>query len=269
MKTAVIIATYNRPDALLAVLEGYAAQDTEKFELLVADDGSKPVTRRLVEDFATLVQFPVRHIWQEDHGFRAGAARNRALSATLADYVIFSDGDCIPPRFFVSRHRHLAEPGFFLSGNRILLNAGFTARVLRERLHVHKWSTMQWLSAWMRSDVNRALPLAHLPAGAWRKRHPRRWEGVKTCNFSAWRSDLARVNGFDERYSGWGLEDSDIVIRLLHAGVAHKSARFAAPVFHLWHAENDRTQLAENRRRLDEILASDRVAAVVGLDQYG
>jgi predicted glycosyltransferase involved in capsule biosynthesis len=92
---------------------------------------------------------------------------------------------------------------------------------------------------------------------------------VKTCNLSAWRSDLVRVNGFDERYSGWGLEDSDLVIRLLHAGVKHKSARFAAPVFHLWHRDNDRTQLAANRRKLDEILASDRFAAAVGLDRYG
>jgi glycosyltransferase involved in cell wall biosynthesis len=269
MKIAVIITTYNRPDALQAVLDGYAAQDAANFELLVADDGSGAATRRLVEDFATHVHFPVRHIWQEDRGFRAGAARNRALAATIADYVVFTDGDCIPPPFFVSRHRDLAEPGFFLSGNRILLGPDFTAKVLRQRLALHKWSTLHWLSAWLRRDVNRALPLIHLPDGAWRKRQPRRWEGVKTCNLSGWRDDLLRVNGFDERYSGWGLEDSDIVIRLLRAGVSHKSARFGAPVFHLWHAENDRTQLEENRRRLAEILASDRVAAVVGLDQYG
>ena len=76
------------------------------------------------------------------------------------------------------------------------------------------------------------------------------------------------MNGFDERYAGWGLEDSDLVLRLLHAGVRHKSARFAAPVFHLWHRENDRSALAENRRKLDEILTSDRVVAAVGLDRY-
>jgi glycosyltransferase involved in cell wall biosynthesis len=268
VKLAVIIVTYNQPDALHAVLNGYAAQDTDKFEVLVADDGSTPATRRLVEDFATHARFPVRHVWQEDRGFRAGAARNRALAATIADYVVFTDGDCIPPPFFVSRHRTLAQPGCFLAGNRILLSPRFTAKVLRERIAVHKWSTRHWLAAWLRRDVNRAIPLVHLPDGAWRRRHPRRWDGVKTCNFSGWRSDLEHVNGFDERYSGWGLEDSDIVVRLLHAGVAHKSARFAAPVFHLWHAENDRTQLAENQKRLAEILASNRVAALVGLDQY-
>jgi len=81
-----------------------------------------------------------------------------------------------------------------------------------------------------------------------------------------WREDLERVNGLDESYSGWGLEDSDLVIRLLHAGVKHKSARFAAPLFHLWHAENDRSRLAENERRLTALLRSDRVTALRGLD---
>jgi glycosyltransferase involved in cell wall biosynthesis len=268
MKTAVIVTTYNRPDALAAALEGLLAQDDRDFELLIADDGSRNDTRALIEGFADRAPFPLTHVWQEDRGFRAGAARNRALSHTDAEYVIFSDGDCVPPPFFVSRHRALAAPGAFLAGNRILLSEAFTKRVLAERLPIHQWSTRRWLAAWLKRDVNRALPLLLLPDASWRSNAPRRWEGVKTCNFSAWRADLVRANGFDERYSGWGLEDSDLVIRLLHAGVRHKSARFAAPVFHLWHPENDRSRLAENQVRLDEILASNRTAALEGLDRY-
>jgi len=116
--------------------------------------------------------------------------------------------------------------------------------------------------------VNRFTPLLRLPDGAFRKRGARKWEGVKTCNLSVWRRDLLRVNGLDESYAGWGLEDSDLVIRLLHAGVLRKSVRFAAPVFHLWHKENDRTRLSDNRRRLQEVLHSNRTRAVVGLDRY-
>ena len=268
MKLAVIVTTYNRPDALRAVLEGYRVQDTPDFELIIADDGSTGETAALIERYRTKLPFPVDHVWQEDRGFRAGAVRNRALARTTADYVVFSDGDCVPPAFFVGRHAALAEPGWFLAANRVLLSEAFTAAVLRQEVPIHTWSTARWLAAWLRRDVNRALPLVRLPDGGFRKRSPQRWEGVKTCNFSAWRADLLRANGFDERYAGWGLEDSDLVVRLLHAGVRHKSARFAAPVFHLWHRENDRSRLAENRGRLDEILASDRVAALEGLDRY-
>ena len=269
MKTAVVLTTYNRPDALAAALEGYLAQQNARFELLVADDGSTEETRRVVEAYAARAPFAVKHVWQEDRGFRAGAARNRALTHADADYVIFSDGDCVPPPAYVGRHVELAEPGWFLSGSRILLSEDFTRCVLASKIPVHRWSAARWLLAWARRDVNRALPLLTRDMrGAFRKQSPQRWEGVKTCNFSAWREDLVRANGFDERYSGWGLEDSDLVIRLLHAGVKHKSARYAAPVFHLWHRENDRTQLPENRRRLDEIIASQRVAAIEGLDRY-
>ena len=265
---AVIVTTYNRPDALAAVLEGFREQDTQSFELLVADDGSTGETREVVEAYARSAPHPVRHVWQEDEGFRAGAARNRALAQTSAEYVIFTDGDCVPPPFFVRRHLELAEPGCFLAGNRMLLTEAFTREVLEQQTPVHRWRTARWVAAWMKRDVNRALPLANLPDGSFRVRSPNRWAGVKTCNLSVWRSDLVRVNGFDERYSGWGLEDSDLVIRLLHAGVKHKSARFAAPVFHLWHRENDRTRLAENQKQLEEIVASDRVVASVGLDRY-
>jgi glycosyltransferase involved in cell wall biosynthesis len=266
--SSVIVTTYNRPDALAAVLDGFVAQSAHEFELLVADDGSTADTGALVEAYAARAPFPIRHVWQEDRGFRAGAARNKALARAETSYVIFTDGDCVPPQDFVARHLGLRERGCFLAANRILLGPTFTARVLAERMPVHRFTAMRWLAAWARRDVNRALPLVRLPDGPFRKRRPQQWEGVKTCNFSAWREDLLKVNGFDEGYAGWGLEDSDLVIRLLHAGVRHKSARWAAPVFHLWHPDNDRRGLAENRRRLDEILASNRMRAANGVDRY-
>lgn len=268
MKIAVVVTTYNRPDALRAVLDGYLAQRDQDFELLIADDGSTRDTGALVEAFRRRAPFPVRHVWHEDRGFRAAAIRNRALAETRADYVIFSDGDCIPLADFVARHRRLAEPGWFLSGNRILLSEAFTRRVLEHGLPVHAWPLARWLGAWRRRDINRWLPLVTVAGSGWRRHSPERWRGAKTCNLSAWRADLLRVNGLDERYSGWGLEDSDLVVRLLRAGVRHKSARFAAPVLHLWHRENDRASLADNQRRLDAVLRNERIEAEEGVARY-
>ena len=268
MKTAVIVTTYNRPDALAAVFAGYFAQSDSDFELLVADDGSTDETRRVVENHAARAPFPLHHVWQEDQGFRPAAARNRTTARTKANYLIFVDGDCIPARDFVRRHKALAETGYFLSGNRVLLSESFTQRALAGQLPLHQWRASRWLRAWMARDVNRLLPLMMLPDKPFRKRSPQQWQGVKTCNLSLWRADFMRVNGFDESYSGWGLEDSDLAIRLIHAGVHHKSARFATPVFHLWHGENDRSRLAENQKLLDEIIASRRIEACAGVSQY-
>jgi glycosyltransferase involved in cell wall biosynthesis len=268
ISVAVVVTTYNRPDALEAVLAGYLAQSDRDFEMIVADDGSTDETARVVEE-AQKDGFRIRHVWHEDRGFRAAAIRNRAIAKTVADYIVFSDGDCIPLPGFVAQHRRLAESGWFLSGNRILLSREFSRRVLQENLPVHAWTSGRWLQAKLAGDVNRWMPLLTLPADlALRKWPATRWEGVMTCNLSVWRRDLLAVDGLDEAYSGWGLEDSDLAIRLLHAGVRHKSARFAAPVLHLWHGENDRGSLPENHLRLDAVLKSDRIRAISGLSRY-
>ncbi len=269
MRISVIVTTYNRPDALAVVLEGYLAQTDRKFQLIIADDGSTDETKEVVSAYGSRAAFPVEHVWQEDKGFRAAAIRNRALAATEADYIIFSDGDCIPLPDFVARHRLLAEKGWFVVGNRILLSEVFTNRILSGDISVHTWDVRQWLGARMRGHTNRWLPLLSLSLlSPLRKARPQRWEGAMTCNLSAWREDLLFINGFDETYSGWGLEDSDLVIRLIQSGLGRKSARFAAPVLHLWHKENDRSSLAENRRHLEQRLQSREICANRGVRQY-
>ena len=268
---AVVVTTYNRPDALERVLSAYLSQAHQGIELQVADDGSTADTRRVVERFAARAPFPVHHVWHEDDGFRAAAIRNRALAATTADYVVFTDGDCVPLPGFIDGHRALAEPGWFVAGNRLLLSSRFTARVLQEQIALEAYAPLDWAGRFLRRDINRLTPLwrrGFAPDAAWRRRQPGRWQGAKTCNLGVWRSDLLRVNGFDEAYSGWGLEDSDLVIRLLHAGVRHKSGRFATPLAHLWHAENDRSRLAHNQEQLDQLYASERTRARSGLDRH-
>jgi glycosyltransferase involved in cell wall biosynthesis len=269
MRIAVIVTTYNRPDALAAVLEGFLAQSDQDFELLIADDGSKPDTAALVKQYQARAPFPVKHVWQEDAGFRAAAIRNRAIAATTADYIVLIDGDCVPPLDFVASQRALAEPGWFLAGNRLMLTAEFTRQVLHDKLPIHMWRMRDWLPAFRRGDIERWLPLIRLMhLGFIRKLTPQRWKGAKTCNLSAYRKDLLTVNGLDESYTGWGLEDSDLVIRLLRAGIRHKSARFSVPVLHLWHKENDRSDLVQNQQRLNAALAATHIRAERGVDQY-
>lgn len=269
MKIAVIVTTYNRPDALALALDGYLAQTDCDFELVIADDGSTIDTANIITQYKDKKLIPIRHVWQEDKGFRAAAIRNRAITETSADYIIFSDGDCVPLPDFVRQHRGLAEEAWFVAGSRILLSPSFTLHVLQEQIPVYSWTMSQWIAARMKRDINRLSPLISLPLGnLLRKVTPNSWNSVMTCNVAAWREDLIKVNGFDEAYVGWGLEDSDLVIRLLHAKIRRKSARFSSPVLHLWHQENDRQRLIENRQRLDDLMRSDRMLAVKGVDQY-
>jgi glycosyltransferase involved in cell wall biosynthesis len=269
MLISVVVTTYNRPDALRAVLDGLAAQDDRGFEVLVADDGSRDDTRVLVEEAGRNFTVPIRHLWQEDRGFRAGAARNRATAAARGDYVVFLDGDCIPRAGFVARHRALAEDGWMVAGNRVLLAEDFTRTALAQALPLHRYTLADWRAARRRGDINRTMPLVDLPLGPLRKLGATRWQRVRTCNLGVWRGDLLRVNGFDEAFEGWGYEDSDLAVRLLASGVRRKEGAFATGVLHLAHRENDRRAEGDNWNRLQQRIRDRAVRAERGLEQYG
>jgi glycosyltransferase involved in cell wall biosynthesis len=262
---SIIVTTHDREDALAAVLRGLGRQTDRGFEIVVADDGSGPATRALIERSAARLGVPLKHMWQEHRGFRAGAARNRGILASRGAYCIFLDGDCIARPDFVAVHRRLAEPGWFVTGNRVLLSRDLTLRSLADGSEPELWPPLTWAALRRQRDINRLAPLFPLPLGPLRKLRPRAWRGARSCNLAVWRGDLDRVDGFDAAYSGWGLEDSDLLIRLLHAGLRRKDGNFATGVLHLWHPENDRSHLPDNQRRLAEVEAADRVRAIAGL----
>jgi glycosyltransferase involved in cell wall biosynthesis len=262
---SVIVTTYNREDALEAVLSALSRQTDREFEVVVADDGSRPATAALIERWKGRLGVPLSHVWQADRGFRAAEIRNRALLAARGDYCVFLDGDCIARTDFVATHRRLAERGWFVTGNRVLLSRELTAAVLREAVLPQTWNLAQWINRRARGGVNRLAAVLRLPLGPLRKLRPGQWQGARSCNLAVWRSDLERVDGFDASFRGWGREDSDLLIRLLHSGVRRKDGRFATGVIHLWHDEEDRSQLDANDARLDAVQGSDRVRAQAGM----
>jgi glycosyltransferase involved in cell wall biosynthesis len=262
---SVIVTTYNREDALEAVLSALSRQSDRGFEVVVADDGSRPTTAAVVERWRPRLGVPLVHVWQMNCGFRAAEIRNRAILMCHGDYCVFLDGDCIAPADFVATHRRLAERGWFVTGNRVLLSPTLTAAVLSDDLRPETWSAPDWIRQRLRGGVNRLAAVLRLPLGRLRKLRSAQWRGARSCNLAVWRSDLEQVDGFDACFSGWGREDSDLLIRLLRCGLRRKDGRFATGVIHLWHPQVDRAQLAANDERLAAVLQSDRVRAQRGL----
>jgi len=262
---SVIVTTYNREDALDALLSALSAQTDRAFEIVIADDGSGPATRDVVERWRPRLGVAISHVWQPDAGFRAAEARNRAILACRGEYCIFLDGDCLTRSDFVAHHRRLAEPGWFVTGDRVLLSPALTAAVLRDALHPERWTVAEWIVHRMRGDANRLAAVLSLPLGRLRKLSAGRWRGARSCNLAVWRSDLRRVDGFDASFHGWGREDSDLLIRLIHCGLRRKDGRFATGVIHLWHPDADRRELKANDARLKAVLESKRTRALCGL----
>jgi glycosyltransferase involved in cell wall biosynthesis len=258
-KTSLLVSTYNWKDALDATLGSVLRQSALPDEVLVADDGSRDDTRALVRSWAARLPVPLRHVWQEDDGFRLAQIRNRAIAAATGEYVIQTDGDVVLHRHFVRDHLRLAERGHFVRGNRCSLPPGLSGEFLAGRVRSPLWSLEPVLK---RKNALRLAPLIPLLA----RRVP--FRGVIGCNMSYWRSDAIAVNGYDEAIRGWGLEDDEFVQRLLNAGVRHKALALGGVLYHLWHRESVRTTLDANRRVLDETRAAGRVRCERGVAQY-
>ncbi len=266
---SVIVTTYNWPEALRACLESLFVQKDRHFEIIIADDGSTQETRRLIQQSRQQSPVPLKHAYQSDNGFRAGTIRNKAVALSAGEYLVFLDGDCIVFADFIQKHRELAESGFFVPGNRILLNQRFTQTVLQQNMPLHQQSVFFFMQCWLTGKINRLLPLLTLPFDFFRYWRPKRWQKAMTCNLALFKQDFIAVNGFDEAFEGWGYEDSDLVIRLIHHGIKRKEGRFAAPVLHLWHRHNSRDKQSENYARLMQRLDDENLTqASRGVSQY-
>ncbi len=235
MKLSVVLTTYQSPEWLERVLWGYLDQSHRDFELVVADDGSTEETARIVHRYADS-GVEVRHVWQPDRGFRKSRILNRAIEAARADYLVFSDGDCIPRRDFLAVHAALAARGRFLSGGYVKLPMRASRAITRADVQAGRAFSVPWLHTRGARNLRRMAKLAvpgfaRAAADALTTTRAT-WNGH---NASGWRRDLVRANGFDERM-GYGGQDRELGERLENAGIRGRCVRYRAVCVHLDHA---------------------------------
>ena len=236
MRISVILSTYNAPQWLEKAIWGYACQSHRDFELLIADDGSTGETAARIAWLQRETGLAIKHIWHEDRGFRKCMILNKAVVASSTDYLVFSDGDCIPRWDFLATHVALAEQDRFLSGSVVRLPMTVCERISYREISMRYATDPAWLVAnglkknkrlrWLRVGPRVASLLdAMTPTRA-------TWNGG---NVSGWRADVLGVNGFDERME-YGGEDRELGERLVNAGIRGKQVRHRAIAVHLDHS---------------------------------
>lgn len=235
MRVSVIITTYNQPEQLEKVMWGYAGQRGAEFELIIADDGSLPATTEVIDRVAAATGLDVLHLWHKDKGFRKTEILNRAIEASRGDYLIFSDGDCIPRDDFVATHVRLSSSGSFLSGGYIKLPAEISNSLTVADVVSRRATDARTLLKRGWRPGRRALRLVRnqLVATMMDSVTPTRrtWNGH---NSSATRAAIIAANGFDMDM-GYGGEDRALGERLMNAGISGKQIRHRAPCVHLFH----------------------------------
>jgi glycosyltransferase involved in cell wall biosynthesis len=258
--SSLIIATYNWKEALALVLATVRAQSVLPGEVLIADDGSRDDTRELVMREAAAFPVPLRHLWQEDEGFRKSRILNEAMARATGDYLIALDGDMLVHREFVRSHLNAAKDGWYVQGSRMMLGETATAKTLAAgRLAAGP------LSPNVRNRINgiHAPLLSVLYRG-----EPGPIHRTRGCNISFWKSDIVRVNGYNEDMEGWGREDTELIARLMNSGVRRRNLKFAAVSYHLHHRARAKDADAANLELALKVARDGVTRCAHGIDRH-
>ena len=250
MKASVIMSTYNSEEWLEKVIWGFSVQTETDFEIIVADDGSNPGTKALLDSLKDLIQIPLVHVWQEDIGFRKSEILNKAIVASNSDYLIFTDGDCIPRKDFVETHLFNRESGHFLSGGYSMLPMKTSKLIGKDDIISQDCFDLKWLMArGLKKSFKNIKFTADVSTAAWLNTvtpTKRTWNGH---NASGWKKDIMAINGFNCEMQ-YGGQDREFGERLNNFGIKGKQIRYSAICIHLDHDRKYANEEGKRRNRL-------------------
>jgi glycosyltransferase involved in cell wall biosynthesis len=266
ISTTLIIAFYNNFEYFQLVLAGLENQTFDDFEVLIADDGSRP---QIVEKLNAIVSdshLNIVHIWHEDKGFRKNKILNQAITQSKSEYLIFIDGDCIPHKEFIREHYQHREKGIVLTGRRVNLSSSLSEKLTPEL--IKSGFLDSGLITLLRDgllgrskDVEKAV---YLRSRLLRYLFNRKQRGLLGCNMSIHKDDILSINGFDERYEAPAVgEDTDIQYRLELNDVRIKSLNQMAIQYHLYHEYQIRSP--ENLKLFQTVQESRRSFTPYGI----
>ena len=257
VKTSIIISVYKDVQALRLILESLKKQTTAPDEIIISEDGQSTEMKNFIDS----VKIPnLIHLSQEDNGWQKNKALNKAIVKASYEYLIFIDGDCVPFFTFVESHKLLAKKNHVLCGRRSEPGEHFS-KLLREQ----KLSLSSFIKDYKKNYFKlKKDNIRHYDEGLYL--HPnskilkfinllryKKENHIVGCNFSCFKSDLEKINGFDEdfRLPTTG-EDTDIERRMRHFGIKMSSCRYSANMIHLYHKKNFNPDISQKTEALME-----------------
>lgn len=260
MEMSVIFSTYNSEEWLEKVIIGFSVQTFKKFEIIIADDGSRNTTKELIDNLKSKIDIPIIHVWHPDNGFQKSQILNKAILAANSEYLVFTDGDCIPKNNFLEQHNLYRKKGHFLSGGYFKLPMDISKSITNDDIISQKCFDLNWLkskglkssfknlkftnSKWFSNFMNTVTPTNAS------------WNGH---NASGWKADLVAINGFDERMQ-YGGQDRELGERLVNFGIKPIQIRYSALCLHLDHPRGYATKesIVKNKNIRKETRTSNK-----------
>lgn len=261
LTSSLIITTYNWKEALELVLKSVLNQSLLPTEVIIADDGSREDTKRLIDEYKLKFPVPLIHVWHEDNGFQKSQILNKAIAISVSEYIIQADGDCILHKNFIRDHVESAVKKTYLFGSRSRIKETYVQDLFRK-----KKVDFKPVSKGLQNRTKAFY--APVISKFYYKRFNILPEKLRGCNMSFWKADAISVNGYNEDIFGWGREDSEFVARLTNIGVEGKRIRYKGIVFHIYHLEESREKLNKNDKIQQVSIDGKSLWCTNGIDKY-
>lgn len=256
---SLIVSTYNWPEALNLCLLSIKEQTTLPLQVIIADDGSGPATRELIEKLRKDFPVPLLHAWHEDNGFRKTIILNKAVKQASGQYIVQVDGDVILNKHFVEDHESLSEPDVFVRGTRAHIDRKILPEVYRT-----EQIDFNFLSPGIINRFNAVrLPLLSFLL----KKKSSNSERVRGSNLAYWKSDFILVNGYNNDLTGWGHEDEELAARFINNNKLKKVIKLKAVQFHLSHGQLSWDREAEHSNEVKNTVRTKLKACINGYAQ--
>jgi len=236
MKISVIVPVYNRLEHLRALFLCLLKQKKQPDELVITDDGSSQKVLDFIGDLIPKAKFKIKHIFQEDKGFRKTRALNNAVRNSIGDLLIFCDQDLIFGEEYIETIANNIKENIFLMGRAHTLKKEEKDFALE---NIEKFNSYE--------EIIKNLPSNYIPTIEKMLNEDKRRRLLKTfklakrgiklvgMSYALMKNAYIKVNGYDENYIGWGQEDDDFGNRLTVAGINGKELVTRNIQLHLWH----------------------------------
>ena len=236
MKISVIVPIYNRLEHLRALFLCLLKQKKQPDELIITDDGSSQKVLDFIGDLIPKAQFKVKHIYQEDKGFRKTRALNNGVRNSIGDLLIFCDQDLIFGEEYIETIAKNIKNDIFLMGRAHHITEAEKSIILSD---INKIATY--------NEIVQKIPSKYIETIKKILKEDKKRRLLKTfklakrgirlvgMSYALMKDSYIKVNGYDENYIGWGQEDDDFGNRLTVAGINGKELVTKNIQLHLWH----------------------------------
>ncbi len=261
MKLSLIVTVYNRLEYSRNIIKCLLDQEDQVDELIFADDGSKEKLRDYIEDLLPRCNFKVKHVYQEDIGFRLSRSRNNGAREAEGDFLIYLDQDIIFPKNFIKEIKEKVKKNRFIIGKAIMSEEDQKNEI--QKIIDTRGVDYKAINKVIRKEQT-AEYIKYNKKDNWKNflhglGFKKRGAKIAGLFFGAWKDDFVKLNGFDEKFKAWGFEDDDFCNRLYGLGLKSIVLDFKeSPLVHMHHPYDPTKKESPNegyyRERKKEIL---------------